>query len=315
MLLLRKFKEVLNFPRRQVRALATHFSLHTASAARRRAAKSCLTCSHHCFPSSFTTTKAPWRNVEILRRASRSPRVTLLPSAGRRASKKVKTLDWDADGTPGHGGSRWDATPGHSDATPGRWDTTPTPGRLGVEPTPRRNRWDETPTPGRVDETPAWIGETPTAQTTVSMTPTPAKRSRSRWDETPAGPSQTPKAQATPVVGATPVVTAGLGMGVTPMGVPGMETPTPRALPKVLLTPEQYQQMRWDREIEERDRPLADDEVDSMLPGEKEGYKILDPPQGYLPIRTRARKVTATPTLRWGCPTIQHSRRQCIGEI
>ncbi|GMH34521.1 LOW QUALITY PROTEIN: hypothetical protein BSKO_02355 [Bryopsis sp. KO-2023] len=316
MLLLRKFKEVLNFtsssPRFGNTLLAPHGISGTTEG--REVLLDLLppllsvVLYHH--QGALAKRRNPASGIAL------APRDTpALCGTQSFVGKKVKTLDWDADGTPGHGGSRWDATPGHSDATPGRWDTTPTPGRLGVEPTPRRNRWDETPTPGRVDETPAWIGETPTAQTTVSMTPTPAKRSRSRWDETPAGPSQTPKAQATPVVGATPVVTAGLGMGVTPMGVPGMETPTPRALPKVLLTPEQYQQMRWDREIEERDRPLADDEVDSMLPGEKEGYKILDPPQGYLPIRTRARKVTATPTLRWGCPTIQHSRRQCIGEI
>ncbi|GMH39858.1 hypothetical protein BSKO_08826 [Bryopsis sp. KO-2023] len=39
-----------------------------------------------------------------------------------------------------------------------------------------------------------------------------------------------------------------------------------------------------------------------MLAGEKEGYKILDPPQGYQPIRTPARKVTATPTPIGGTP-------------
>ncbi|KAJ6754681.1 SPLICING FACTOR 3B SUBUNIT 1-RELATED [Salix purpurea] len=50
--------------------------------------------------------------------------------------KKAKTgSDWDLP----------DATPGI-----GRWDATPTPGRIG-DATPgagRRNRWDETPTPG-----------------------------------------------------------------------------------------------------------------------------------------------------------------------
>ncbi|KAF2320483.1 hypothetical protein GH714_027651 [Hevea brasiliensis] len=69
------------------------------------------------------------------------------------AAKKAKTgSDWDLP----------DATPGI-----GRWDATPTPGRLG-DATPsvgRRNRWDETPTPGRLadsDATPAG-GVTPGA--------------------------------------------------------------------------------------------------------------------------------------------------------
>lgn len=54
--------------------------------------------------------------------------------------------------------------------------------------------------------------------------------------------------------------------------------------------------MKWEREIEERNRPLSDEELDAMLPGEKEGYKILPPPPGYVPIQTPARKLMATPT-------------------
>jgi len=55
--------------------------------------------------------------------------------------KKAKTSDWDMP-----------------DTTPGRWDATPTPGRVSDATPGRRNRWDETPTPGRVgdsDATPA----------------------------------------------------------------------------------------------------------------------------------------------------------------
>ena len=57
------------------------------------------------------------------------------------AAKKAKTSDWDMP-----------------DTTPGRWDATPTPGRVTDATPGRRNRWDETPTPGRVadsDATPA----------------------------------------------------------------------------------------------------------------------------------------------------------------
>lgn len=59
------------------------------------------------------------------------------------------------------------------------------------------------------------------------------------------------------------------------------------------MTPEQLQAYRWEREIDERNRPLTDEELDAMFPP---GYKILQPPAGYVPIRTPARKLTATPT-------------------
>jgi splicing factor 3B subunit 1 len=45
------------------------------------------------------------------------------------------------------------------------------------------------------------------------------------------------------------------------------------------MTPEQLQAYRWEREIDERNRPLTDDELDTMFPP---GYKILNPPAGKL---------------------------------
>ncbi|XP_022985010.1 splicing factor 3B subunit 1-like [Cucurbita maxima] len=197
--------------------------------------------------------------------------------------KKAKTSDWDLpDTTPG----RWDATPGRvGDATPG----------VG-----RRNRWDETPTPGRLadlDATPAGgvtPGATPAGMTWDATpklagmaTPTP-KRQRSRWDETPAT-----MGSATPMPGATPA--AAFTPGVTPVGGVELATPTPGAINlRGPMTPEQYNLMRWERDIEERNRPLTDEELDAMFP--QEGYKILDPPASYVPIRTPARKLLATPT-------------------
>ncbi|KAF2943011.1 hypothetical protein DAI22_02g034600 [Oryza sativa Japonica Group] len=184
-------------------------------------------------------------------------------------SRKMKaktSSDWDApDATPGIG--RWDATPGRvGDATP----------------SVRRNRWDETPTPGRMadaDATPAAGGITPGATPSGAwdatpklpgglVTPTP-KKQRSRWDETPAS-----MGSATP--GGTGAATpAGYTPGPTPFG-------------------EQYQLLRWERDIEERNRPLTDEELDTMFP--QEGYKILEPPASYQPIRTPARKLLVTPT-------------------
>lgn len=112
--------------------------------------------------------------------------------------------------------------------------------------------------------TPAWGGETP------AVLGDGMKKGRSRWDETPAniGPS------ATPMVGAG--VTPGFFSGATPAATMGMETPATAALrqQQVPMTPEQYQEMKQQREMWERNRPLTDEELDAMLPGEKEGYKV-----------------------------------------
>ncbi|KAK2108658.1 Splicing factor 3B subunit 1 [Saguinus oedipus] len=127
--------------------------------------------------------------------------------------------------------------------------------------------WAETP---RTDRGGDSIGETPT--------PGASKR-KSRWDETPA--SQ--------MGGSTPVLTP----GKTPIGTPAMNMATPTPGHIMSMTPEQLQAWRWEREIDERNRPLSDEELDAMFP---EGYKVLPPPAGYVPIRTPARKLTATPT-------------------
>lgn len=224
-------------------------------------------------------------------------------AAGQPAQKRRNRWDQSKDNNAVKkadvAGSDWDLP----DSTPGigRWDATPTPGRVG-DATPslsRRNRWDETPTPGRLadaDATPAGGGVTPGA-TPAGMTwdatpkglatPTP-KRQRSRWDETPAT-----MGSATPMAGATPA--ASFTPGVTPVGGVELATPTPGAINlRGPMTPEQYNLLRWERDIEERNRPLTDEELDAMFP--QEGYKILDPPSSYVPIRTPARKLLATPT-------------------
>ncbi|KAH0892507.1 hypothetical protein HID58_054936 [Brassica napus] len=140
------------------------------------------------------------------------------------------------------------------------WDATP--GRVSVG---RRNRWDE-PTPGRVTDSDA----TPSGVTWDSTpkgyaTPTP-KRQRSRWDETPAT-----MGSATYTPGFTPFQINLLGA----------------------MTPDQYNQARWEKEIEERNKPMSDEELDAMFP---KGYKVLNQPASYVPIRSPARKVIGTPT-------------------
>ncbi|XP_010878300.3 splicing factor 3B subunit 1 isoform X1 [Esox lucius] len=183
----------------------------------------------------------------------------------------------------------WDPTPSHTPAgaaTPGRGDTPghATPGHGGATGSVRKNRWDETPKTER--ETPGhgsgWA-ETPRTDRgdeSVGETPTPgASKRKSRWDETPASQMGS----------STPLMTP----GKTPIGTPAMNMATPTPGHLMSMTPEQLQAWRWEREIDERNRPLTDDELDAMFP---EGYKVLPPPAGYVPIRTPARKLSATPT-------------------
>ena len=114
-------------------------------------------------------------------------------------------------------------------------------------------------------------GATPSGSATPSMTPG-------------ATPSMTPS-------GATPSMMT--PSGVTPVGQKAMGMATPSPAQMMQMTPEQMQAYRWEREIDERNRPLSDDDLDQMFPP---GYKVLQPPTGYIPIRTPARKLTATPT-------------------
>ena len=106
--------------------------------------------------------------------------------------------------------------------------------------------------------------------------------------------------------GGTPGMTPGGGTpggitpgGTTPMGpkAMGMATPSPGHM--LNMTPEQIHAFRWEREIDERNRPMTDEELDAIFP---KGYEILAPPQSYVPIRTPARKLTSTPTPMMGTP-------------
>uniref|UniRef100_G1DGG0 Splicing factor 3B subunit 1 n=2 Tax=Capra hircus TaxID=9925 RepID=G1DGG0_CAPHI len=222
-----------------------------------------------------------------------------------------KLSSWEQAETPGRTPSlRWDETPGRAKgsetpgATPGSkiWDPTPshppagaatpgrgdkpgpaTPGHGGAPSSARENRWDETPkterdTPGHGS---GWAGtpRTDRGGDSIGETPTPGARKRkSRWDAT----------AASQMGGSTPVLTP----GKTPIGTPAMNMATPTPGHIMSMTPEQLQAWRWEREIDERNRPLSDEELDAMFPG---GYKVLPPPAGYVPIRTPARKLTATP--------------------
>ena len=118
----------------------------------------------------------------------------------------------------------------------------------------------------------------------AESTPAPeeAKTKRSRWDQTPAPPGveATPRRsrwdQAPSLEAATPVGQAGLATPMHPSQAGSAMIPT-----------------SFGTDISSRNAPLSDEELDLMLPSE--GYKILDPPPGYAPIRTPARKLMSTP--------------------
>ncbi|KAE9381736.1 ARM repeat-containing protein [Stipitochalara longipes BDJ] len=109
-----------------------------------------------------------------------------------------------------------------------------------------------------------------------------SKVKRSRWDQTPAiggaAVDETPRRRSRwdQAPAATPIGNQGL---VTPMHPSQMGGPV---MPTAFGT-----------DISMRNAPLSDEELDMMLPSE--GYKILEPPPGYAPIRTIAQKLMATP--------------------
>lgn len=94
----------------------------------------------------------------------------------------------------------------------------------------------------------------------------------SRFSETPYRPGETPKAakwdDKTPMIGSTP---AGY-IGMTP-------TPSQLKTPDLLsINPSKLQQLRLEKELEERNRPYTDEELDKLLPGLEDGFEIVKPP-------------------------------------
>merc|ERR1719453_671473 len=80
----------------------------------------------------------------------------------------------------------------------------------------------------------------------------------------------------------------------TPLGTPGMAnmaTPVGLTPNFSAMTPEQIQAYRYDAEINERNAPMSDEELDAVFP--QTGYEIVRPPANYQPIR---KSVMSTPT-------------------
>ena len=102
-----------------------------------------------------------------------------------------------------------------------------------------------------------------------------------RWDETPAsqrhGGGATPlgggatPSFSTPSMGAMGGATPSFGTA-TPAGALAMGLATPTPMAAGAMTPEQMQSWRWEKELDERNRPLSDEELDALFP--QEGYKV-----------------------------------------
>ena len=119
--------------------------------------------------------------------------------------------------------------------------------------------------------------------------PAEAKSKRSRWDQTPVpGAEEAPKRrsrwdQAPSLTAATPVGNQGLATPMHPsQGVPAATS--------------------FGTDVSGRNAPWSDEELDLMLP--TEGYQVLEPPPGYAPIHTPARKMMATPAPMAGAGTV-----------
>jgi splicing factor 3B subunit 1 len=119
-----------------------------------------------------------------------------------------------------------------------------------------------------------------TESTSEATEPTDSKVKRSRWDQTPAvggaGVAATPRrSRWDQAPAATPMGNQGLVTPMHPSQIGGPVMPT-----------------AFGTDISARNAPLSDEELDLMLPSE--GYKILEPPPGYAPVRV-AHKMMATP--------------------
>lgn len=115
------------------------------------------------------------------------------------------------------------------------------------ESSAKRTKWgDETPTPQR------WSETTP-SRFSGSDTPTP-RRTCSMWDVTPTKETPEVVAEATPSVYSN-------------------------------ITPHQLQMLRLAKEIEEKNKPWTDEDLNEMLP--TEGYEIIQPPQNYKPNKAK----------------------------
>ncbi|OON16856.1 HEAT repeat protein, partial [Opisthorchis viverrini] len=233
----------------------------------------------------------------------------------------TKRRRWDQSSTDVNGEAKSDLASTPSATTPSkRWgDDSVTPSRPSATPsnaaTPgSRSQWEETPgrpkdaaaTPGQSvrqwAETPAYLSGTATPgrdmPTGGALGGTPSAR-RNRWDETPrterygadtpahgAGWAETPRADRTP---------GGVeSIQDTPSSVMYGPSATPMSAATAAAVAVK-RRSRWD------ETPLKAGATPGGTPSHV-SYKIMPPPAGYVPIRTPAHRLVATPTPMVGTP-------------
>ncbi|MBE3050374.1 hypothetical protein IMZ48_49345, partial [Candidatus Bathyarchaeota archaeon] len=132
----------------------------------------------------------------------------------------------------------------------------------------RKKRWDVSS--GAADEPATPADETKPKRSRWDEAPTApdqeAPRKRSRWDQ---APSTTPSATQP---SATPAHPSQAGAAVAPVFGPDSG----------------------------RNAPLSDEELDELLPGEDQGYKTLQAPPGYEPVRAPTHRVASAPASQTG---------------
>jgi len=137
--------------------------------------------------------------------------------------------------------------------------------------------WGETPAPmgpGGAAGAAAWAA-TPVAQLPGAMglaTPmAPIAGGKSGWDEAPGAVSgPVSPFMATPMTSSILAAAGGAGK----------------------LSAEELALRRIQMDIDQRNRPYTDEELDEMFP---EGFVVVPPPKDYVPIRTPSRKLLTTP--------------------
>ena len=201
-------------------------------------------------------------------------------------NNKTESIDWDIlekkeekEISKGVDPSKWE-TPGYATRRK-RWDMTPAGdemitlrsiNQLNKFYTDVRNLGGEsTPTPGNINNM-----KTPflnNFKNSVQETPSP-HRLKNKWDETPERISL----MRTPTYGVTP----------TPHGAINLATPSPGIMhsgltPLGSMTPQRISLLKLDKSIEEKNKPMTDEELDLIL--SIPGYEIVKPPENYKPIR------------------------------
>jgi len=227
------------------------------------------------------------------------------PGAEKRQRSEWEEEEDDDEGGGGGGG-------GHgAGGARSRWGETPLVGTAAAAAAPSaggRSRWDEpTPLAGAHAAAPSDWGATPLVGGGGGCGGGAAggAAKRSRWDETPVAsyPGATPlaagAAAAAAAYGATPVIVPGAAAAAYGAGAGGMGGGGGGGGVGA-LSAEELRALRAAADVDARNRPWTDAELDALLPGPEQGYKLVLPPAGYVPIMTPARKLTMATPARGG---------------